>query len=142
MSEHKLYYRFKPIGIDWSDEKEIKKHNLPLTSFECLSEQLFHLDSAYKNKTKDPADIIINAVPEIWGVVELHVCHQIGFKLLSRAVKTNCFSICISKIEFNEEMNMYYYDTEDFSEVRQILQDFIENKKIPDLRKWKCEFVA
>ena len=142
MSEHQLYYRFKSVGIDFFDKNDIKKYNLPLTSFDCLSEQLFNLESAYKNETKESAHIIINAIPEICGVAELSVCHIIKLKPFSRTVKKNCFSMCISKFEFNEELNLYFYHTEDFSEVRQILENFIENEKLPDLSKWKCQFIG
>ena len=142
MSEQGLYYRFEDNFVDFYNEKEVKKRNLPLTSFDCLSEQLYNLEAAYKDQTKESADIIINAIPEICGVAEIYVCHKIKFKLFSRAVKVNCFSMCISRIELNEELYLYEYDTEDFGEVRQVLEDFVKNKKLPDLSKWKRQYIA
>ena len=142
MEQNIFYYRFKPIGIDFSDEKEIKKHNRELTSFSCISDQLGKLQSAYDNATKERADIIINVLPEISGVNELQVFHNVRYKLFSHTVKRNCFSLCVTKFDNSDQLNLYFYDTEDFNEVKQIFEDFIEKKIIPDLSKWERKFIG
>ena len=142
MEQSKLYYRFKAIGIDCSDEKEIKKYNSELTSFDCLNDQFIKLKSAYENATKERADIVVNALPDLSGVSELQVYHNIKYKLFSHAVKSNCFSLCISKFNNSDQLSLFFYDTENFDEVKQIFEDFIVNNIIPDLSKWKMTFIG
>lgn len=140
--QHKFYYRFEAVGIDVSDEQEIKKYNSELTSFDCLNERLRILKTAFDYATKERADIILDVLPEISGVIELQVYHSIRYKLFSRTVKRNCFSLCITKYNDIGQMGLYFYDTTDFNEVKQILTDFIEKKAIPDLSNWKCTWIG
>jgi|GEM_PF-5023485 len=40
MRDVNYYYRFQAIALDWSSEKDIKKHTNKLNSFDDLTEQL------------------------------------------------------------------------------------------------------
>ncbi len=141
MGSHEFSYRFNAIGIDISDVNEVRKYNSVLSSVHCLDEQFDKLESSYKNATKERADIIINVLPDISGVAELSVYHKIDFKLFSRTVKRNCFSLCISKYN-NDTLSLYFYNTDNFVEVKQIFVDFIEHKTVPDLSDWECKFIG
>lgn len=142
MSLHKFFYRFKPIGIDFTDEREIRKYNSELTSFNCLEDQFTKLEYAYKNATKERADIVINVIPKLSGVIEISVFHKIKYKLFSRIVKSQCYSFCITQFDDSNQLSLFFHDTENFKEVKQIFQDFIENQAIPDLKNWKQQFIG
>lgn len=142
MEQIKFYYRFKPVFIDFLSEKEIKKYNSELSSFGCLEEQLNILNYSYNNATKERADIIINPLPAISGVTELQVYHKIKFKLFSHDIKENCFCLCITKFNNENELSLFFRNTENFFEVTQIFEDFIENGTIPELHEWKVKFIG
>lgn len=142
MAQYTFFYRFEPLGIDFSSAKEIKQYNSELTSFSCLENQLNKLKFAYDNATKERADIAIDVLPDLSGVAELQVYHKIKFKLFSHKLKLNCFSICISKYNTKNELSLFFYETENFDEVKQILKDFIENKTLPELSGWKTTFIG
>jgi len=38
MSNLKFYYRFKPIAVNYSSERDVKKHSQALNAFDDLSE--------------------------------------------------------------------------------------------------------
>lgn len=142
MEQIKLYYRFKAIAIDFLDEKEIKKYNAELLSFSCLDEQFDKLKFAYDNATKECADIKINALPDISGVIELEVYHRIKHKLFSHTIKSNCFSLCVTKFDEHNQLSLFFYETMNFKEVKKIFEDFIVSHKIPELSKWDIKFIG
>lgn len=133
----KLYYRFEPIGIDVSDEEEVKRYNEELTSFAVLERQFDLLKTAYNEQLKERADVIINALPVIDGVAELAVFHNIKFKLFSRTVKWQKFSLCVDWCDELGNWCLYFYDTQDFDEVVRIFDDFVTKRKIPDFSFWE-----
>lgn len=137
-----LYYRFKAVGIDVLDNSDVEKHSTPLQSADCLSEGFDRLKRAFDNRTKERADIIVNAVPAVAGILEIAVFHKIKFKPFSRAVKTNVFSLCITHIDYSDKMRLYYLETDDFTAVKEIFTDFTENGKAPALSDWKCKFIG
>ncbi|MDE6105242.1 MAG: hypothetical protein K2G38_06155 [Clostridia bacterium] len=142
MEQIKFYYRFKAIAVDFLDEKEIKKYSEELSSFSCLDGQFAKLKSAYENAEKERADIIVNAMPDISGVIELQVFHNIKYKLFSHTVKRNSFSLCVTQFDESNHVSLYFYDTLNFNEVKQIFENFISNKTIPDLSKWNKKFIG
>jgi len=143
MSNVKYYYRFEAVGIDWSSEKDIKKHNKELISFDDLSDQFDKLKAAFDNASKERADIAINAFPLVSGwVAEFQVYHNIKYKLFSKEVKNQNFALSISKYNNHEELGMYDYFTTDFGEVKQIFYDIIVNQKLPELSKWKYTHIG
>lgn len=134
---HKFYFRFKPIFIDNSDEKEIVKYNQVLHFFDELSPRFSELKKAYDNNEKNRADIIVNVLPDICGVTEISVYHKIKFKLFSKVSKQNVFSICIEQYAEDDSLSLFFYDTADFNEMKQIFSDFINEYTLPDLSKWQ-----
>lgn len=138
----KLYYRFDAIGIDCFDEDDIKEHSRELISASCLNEQFDKLRAAYEQATCNRADVIINAVPEISGILEIAAYHKIAYKLFSRKVKSNCFCVCITHIDDCEKLRLYFLRTDDFYAVKKIFTDFIEFGKRPDLSAWKCKYIG
>lgn len=137
MNASKFYYRFKPIGIDVSDEKEVKRYNEELTSFAVFERQFDLLKTAYVEQLKERADIIINAFPCVDGVAELAVFHNIKLKLFSRTVKWQKLSLCATCYDATDNSILYFYDTQDFDEVKRIFEDFVTKRKIPDFRFWE-----
>lgn len=135
MDNHQFYYRFKAKGIDCGDPEEVEKHNSVLISMYCLDEQFGRLEAAYRDATKDSADIIVDVIPAIDGVMEMSVCHQFRRKLFSREIKYNNFFLTIQWL-VGDSWDLYWYETEDIQEVKQLFADMIENKQIPDLTKW------
>ena len=119
--DSKLYYRFDAIGIDCFDEDDIKEHSRELISANCLNEQFDKLRSAYEQATRNRADVIINAVPEISGIFEIAAYHKIAYKLFSRKVKSNCFCVCITHIDDCEKLRLYFLRTDDFYAVKKYL---------------------
>lgn len=142
MDEHKFYYRFKPIGIDHSKEQEIRKYNQELVSFEELSVQFDMLKNAYDKAVKTRADIIINALPDIGGVVEISVHHKIKFKFFSRMVRQNVFSLCVDRYNEDNKLILYNYETVNIEEVKLIFREFIQAHILPDLNKWKYTYIG
>jgi len=124
------YYRFRGIGIDFTDEKEIKKYNSELLSFDDLADQFRRLRAAFENKGRERADIMINVLPEVSGVAELSVFHNIKRKLFSKEIKKQCFSLCITKYN-SDELGLYFYDTSDIGEVETIFEEFVKHQKLP-----------
>lgn len=137
MTIPQYYYRLKPIAIDVSDVNEIKKYNRELGALSDISEQLERLKRAYDYAQKERADIIINAIPEVKGVVELSVFHLAKRRIFSKTVKQNCFSLCATKYESDGSMTLYFYDTANFDEVTAILSDYIEKQKSPAFDGWQ-----
>ncbi len=137
MADQKFFYRFEPIVIDFSDEREIRKYGRELHSFDDLSTQLKSLRSAFEQATKVRADIIVNMLPSVSGAVELTVFHKIRYKFFSHTLKKNCFSIDLLKYNEADVLGMYFYETTDFSEVVRIFSDLIEKRTLPELQKWK-----
>lgn len=142
MNNLTYYYRFEPIAIDVSSEKEIKKYNQQLVSFADLSQQLDKMRYAFQNEEKDRCDIIINVLPNTYGVVEFAVYHELKRKLFSRQVKTNRFSMCLSKFDCDGMLSLYDLATDNFFEVAKLLQDFVENGVAPDLSHWDCTYIG
>lgn len=140
MDTYNFYYRFEAFSIDEVNENEIKKYNSELISVECLKNQLSKLKLAYDNQTKDRADIIINVYPALTGVTELGVYHKIKYKLFSHKVTQQFYSIQISKGN-TKGLGVYFYNTNNFDEVKKILLDFIKDYKIPDLSNWEYKFI-
>ncbi len=135
MDDVQFYYRLKPIAIDFTDQREVEKYNSVLLSMSCLDEQFDKLEVAYRDQTKERADIIVTVIPAIDGVMELSVYHQIRRRLFSREIKYNDFFLTIERL-VGDSTYLYWYDTEDIQEVKQMFADMIENKQIPDLTKW------
>lgn len=142
MDTPKLYYRFEPIEIDVADEKEVKKYNEELTSFAVLERRFDLLKTAYNEQLKERADIMINALPDVDGVAELAVFHNIKFKLFSRAVKWQKLSLCATFYDATDNSVLYFYDTQDFDEVKRIFEDFVTKRKIPDFSTWEKIVIA
>lgn len=142
MKEAELYYRLKAIGIDVLDEYEVKRFNEPLMSFDALEKPFSSLESAYNNRIKLRADIIVNALPEIDGVAELSVYHEIKFGLFSRSVKKQCFSLCAAHYDTDGKSRLYFYETQDMAEVRRIFENFVSERRIPDFGAWKCVLIG
>jgi len=142
LNSHEFFYRFKAIGIDFSDENEIRKYNSALSSIHCLDEQFNNLETSYINATKERADIVINVMPDISGVIELSVFHNIVFKLFSHTVKRNLFSLCLTKYNNNDTLELYFHDTDNIKEVKTIFKNFIENHSVPNLSDWKCKYIG
>ncbi|MCM1289721.1 MAG: hypothetical protein NC132_04345 [Corallococcus sp.] len=142
MNNFTYYYRFEAVGIDFSSEKEIRKYNQKLVSFSDVSQQLDKMRYAYDNLQNERADVIINALPDVCGVAEIAVFHEIKRKLFSRQVKINRFSICLSKYDQDGKLSLYFTSTCDFSAVETILRNFVQNAAIPDLRSWQCSFIG
>ena len=138
MKETQLYYRLDDIGIDVTDEKEVKKYNERLTSFAELEKPFSLLETAYNDRIKQRADITVNAFPEIDGVAELSVYHDIKFKLFSRNVKRQRFSLCATYYGSNGESRLYSYETQDIAEVRSIFENFVTARLCPDFSAWEC----
>lgn len=135
--DKKFYFRFNPIGIDVADEKEVKKYNDELISFAALEKQFALLETAYNNKLKERADIIVDALPCVENIAELAVFHNIKYKLFSRSVKWQKFSLCATSYEENGCSCLYFYDSHNITEVRQMFENFINEHKIPDFSKWE-----
>ena len=93
MADQKFFYRFEPIVIDFSDEREIRKYGRELHSFDDLSTQLKSLRSAFEQATKVRADIIVNMLPSVSGAVELTVFHKIRYKFFSHTLKKIVFPL-------------------------------------------------
>lgn len=142
MNTSKLYYRFESIGLDVTDEKEVKKYNEELTSFVVLERQFDLLKTAYDGQLKERADIMIDALPDVDGVAELAVFHNIKLKLFSRAVKWQKFSLCATYYDVADNSFLYFYDTQDFDEVKRIFEDFVTKRKIPDFSSWEKIAIA
>ena len=135
--EPKFFYRFDPIGIDPSDEKEVRKYGRELHSLSELSERFQMLKTSYERAEKNSADIVINILPAIAGAEELSVFHEIRRKLFSRAIKKNCFSLCLTKYDDHDILWMHSYETTDFSEVERIFSDLINERVLPRLDAWE-----
>ena len=133
----KLYYRFEPIGIDVADENEVKRYNEELTSFSALERQFALLETAFNDRLKERADIIINAVPSVNGVAEISVFHNIRYKLFSRTVKWHKLSLCVTYYDESGNSRLYFYDTKDIAEVRNIFEQFINKYQVPDFSVWE-----
>lgn len=136
MNGLKIYYRFKPIGIDYSSERDVKKYSQKLNSFADLSEQFQKMKVAFETKSNERADITINILPDISGVTELHVYHDIKRKLFSKEIKKQCFSLCMTRYE-NDTDALYEYETTNIEEVECIFYELITNLTIPDLSKFE-----
>lgn len=134
-------YRIEPIGIDFTDQKDIQKHNYPLQSFAELAERFKTMQLAYEGAGKERADLTVNAFPPVGDATELTVFHDIRRKLFSRAVKKNGFSLCLTKY-CDDKLYLYFYETQDIAEVKQIFSDWIEGGKLPDLSRWKSQLIV
>ena len=142
MGPHEFYYRLKPLGIDYSNKKDIVKYNDVLNSFNDLSEQFDALQRAFDQLEKTRADIIINVLPDISGVVEISVYHKIKFKFFSQKVKQNVFSLSIDKYDSDGKLSLFSYETSSLDEVKFIFRDFIDNNNVADLDKWYCTYIG
>ena len=141
MNETIFSYRIEPIGIDFTDQKDIRKYNRPLQSFAETAERFETMRLAHENAGKERADLTVNAYPPVGEATELTVFHDIRFKLFSRAIKKNCFSLCLTKY-CGDKLRLYFYETQDIAEVKQIFSDWIESGKLPDLSQWKSRSIA
>ena len=138
MEQTRFYYTFEPAAIDVSDEKEAKKYGRPFIGFENdLSDRFRRLKEVYDRAEKEDVHITVNAFPPVSGVAEIAVFHEIKFRLFSRAVKKQCFFLCITKYEADGTMDLYEYETNDFRETEQIFRDFLQEGALPDLTRWK-----
>lgn len=142
MSKQEFYYRFEAIALDLSDEQEIRTDNLKLTHFSCLDEQFAKLKAAYDNMLRERADIMVNPLPEVCGLAELSVYHNIKFKLFSRKVKSQQFTLCATTYDSDGAMSLYFYDTNDFYFVKQAFEKLITECKIPDFSLWEHIFIG
>lgn len=142
MDKVKMYYRFEAIGIDVTDEREVRKYNEELTSFACLERQLNMLETAYNDKLKERADIFVNALPSVSGLYELSVFHNIKFKLFSKTVKSQNFSLCATYYDESGKSYLYYCTSQDIKEVRRIFEDFVNEYRIPDFSQWDCTYIG
>lgn len=133
----KFYYRLKPIGLDVADERELKRYCEELTSFRALDQYFFLLETAYNDKLKERDDIIVNALPSVNGVAELAVFHNIRYKLFSRTVKYQKFSLCATYCDDFGGSRLYFYDTQDIVEVKNIFERFVIDREIPDFNTWE-----
>lgn len=97
---------------------------------------------SYDNATNEHAPIILNAIPDVFGVVELSVQHFLKHKLFSKAVKRQYFGLCIDKYNLDETLELYFYETEKFEEVYNIIEAFVNNQIIPDLSSWKQKYIG
>ena len=127
-----LYFRENPVAIDYTDLDDIKKHSKPLTSFDDLSEALSGLQKAFDEELKSRNDIIINAFPDIDGVVELSVFHQVKRKLFSKKLKSQRFVVCATLLS-----ELFILKTTSFEEVKEIFQNFVEHQKAPSTFGWE-----
>ncbi len=126
-----LYFRENPVAIDYTDLDDIKKHSKPLASFDDLSEALSGLQKAFDEELKSRNDIIVNAFPDIDGVVELSVFHQVKRKLFSKKLKSQRFVMCATLLS-----ELFILKTTSFEEVRGIFQNFVEHQKAPSTFGW------
>jgi len=133
----KYYYRFKAIIIDDFNEKDIKKHNKELNSFEDLADRFHKLRVAFDNDSSEQVNIIVNAFPALYGAVsELSVGSSVKRKLFSKEIKSKNFALMITKSSL-DNIDVLGYETNDFEEVKQIFYDFITKQALPNLIKWK-----
>jgi hypothetical protein len=137
----KIYYYFKPIGIDFSSEKEIKKHCTELSDFKELGEQFNKLKQAFIASSKDRCDIGLVFYPIFMGIVDIQVFHKISFKLFSKKVKKQSFYISASKYDNDGVLTMYSHETLDFSEVIQIFSSLVNDKELPRLNEWHIDAI-
>ena len=138
MNNLKFYYRFEPIAVDYSSERDVKKHSKELNAFNDLSEQFHKLRIAFDAASNERADIQINILPDILGITEICVYHRIKRKLFSKAIKKQCFFLCITRYEPpNETHALYEYETTSIEEIERIFNELITNQIIPNLNIWK-----
>ncbi len=137
MEERRYYVRFKALGLDVNDEKEVALYSERLTSFLELDSRLSLLETAYNDKIKERVDIAVNVFPFVSGVAELTVFHSIKFKLLKKEVRYQKISLCATAFTQNGDSCLYFYDTQDFDEVRGIFERFVNGAVAPDFAKWK-----
>ena len=84
--------------------------------------------------------MVINILPDIFGVTEISVYHKIKHKLFSKEIKKQCFTLCITRYEDKapyEELALYDYETVDIAEVKSIFYELINNHTLPKLNNWK-----
>ena len=141
MPENVFSYRLDAIPVDFTDPKDIQKHNRPLNNMDELEKQFQSMQFAYKNLLRERADLAVNASPEVNGVAEISAYHALKQKFFSHALKKNCFSLCMTKYE-GDKLYLYFYDTQDIAEVKRIFYDWIRSGNLPDLGKWKRNFIA
>lgn len=134
----KFYYRFMPLGVDYTSKKDIEKYSTELKTFDNLSNQFHKLKVAFDTASKERADIAVNVLPDIFGVTELCVYHNIKRKLFSKDIKKQCFFLCLTRYEPPNEIHaLYEYETTNIKEVESIFSGLINNQLIPDLNNWK-----
>lgn len=140
MNQVKYYYRLNSKGIDNWDKKDVENNNQILVSFDVLLEPLELLRTSYENQNKDRAQIIVCVMPDesllLNDVIELSVYHKIKKKLFSKKIKENIYALCITKGSPNG-VDVCFYNTKDFDEVKQIFHDYVVNQKTPDLSIWE-----
>ncbi len=137
MEEYRFYFNTEGLGLDCTDEKDVELYALPLTNFDCLTEYFYKMQTAHENGFRDKVQILtINVFPDVSGVFEFIVHHDIRRKLFSRKLKKNCFVLCVSQYE-NDGIAMYEYETENISEAKQLLKDFVCNYTVPNFDSWK-----
>lgn len=142
MNEQKFYYRFNAVFVEDFDEKSLKKYCSELKYLSELDGQFEKLQRAFVNAEKERADIIVNAYPELSGVAELSVFHQIKFKLFSKTVKKNVFTMCATSYGKDGDSTLYFYETADFEQVKRWFTDFIEKGQIPDFTHWEKHYIG
>lgn len=135
------YYRLNSFGHDNFDESEIKKYNHELASLDDLSSQFKLLKDSYADFSKERADIKVCVLPDpaekyLNGVVEIAVYHKLKRKPFSKEIKENVFSMSITQGS-PTGIDLYFYDTTDFEEVKKIFVEYINTQKIPDTSKWE-----
>lgn len=142
----KYYYRLNGLGIDNFDKKQVLKYNEELNNFEDLAEALERLEQSYEKVTKERADIMVCVLPEdaetyTDGVVEVTAYHKTKNKPFFGKRTENIFSLNIVKTT-STEIELYFYETTNFSEVQRIFYDYIVNQKIPTLYGWDKEVIS
>ncbi len=125
------YYRFEPVGIDLASQKDVERHSEKLVGFSDVESRLQQLKSAFQNQEKARQDLTVTMLGET--AAELSVFHKIKFKLFSKTVKTQCFSLCLTTLDC-----LYFYETDNFDYVQQIFKDFVEKHALPDVSQWEC----
>lgn len=126
-----FYYRFNSIGVDLSSVNDVEKHSQKLVSFADIEGRLQQLKYAFRNKEKARQDLFVTSVGKT--IAELSVYHNIKFKLFSKNLKKQCFSLCLDC----NDGKLYFYETDDFDFVAQLFEDFVKNK-LPETSKWEC----
>ena len=151
LNQIQYYYRLKSLGIDNFCEKDIKRHNQELRSFDDLSSQFELLKKSYEQKDNVRADIMVCVTPDdaeryIDGVVEVTVFHKVKKKMFSRKIEESSFSLSLTKSRSSgtgwkayesSGIDLFFYDTTDFEEVKQIFYDYVTNQTIPNLSNWE-----